>query len=905
MSSLQFGEFTLDRRLRELRRGGEVLSIPGKAFDLLSYMVSNAGRPLPKTELLDAVWPETTVEESNLSQNVFLLRKVLGSAGDGPIKTLAGRGYQFAAEVTEVEAAPKSQPPSPAQSFSSLTVEATETRMIVHDQVEERSPWTTRRRVWTSAVILLVAVGIAGGVGRQRWMNRSGEVPVPETIVPLKGSTEAPVRQAVAVLGFRDLSNHPEDAWLSTAVAEMLASEMSAGDKLRVLPSEEIARAQSDLAIKDSPIDSESKRASLRQATGADTLIQGSYVVVGEGQAQQLRLMVKAVDARSGKQLASLSETGRMGELFVLVDQAGGELRKNFSQSGSRAEGEQALSGMSHNTEALRLYAEGLERERAFDAHGAHSFFERAIEADPQFAMAHLGLADVWSDLGFMERASREAAEAYKLATGLPRAERLAVEADYKHFSQDDEGAIALYKSLSTFYPDDEKWGLKLASLQSAAGRQKDALDTLERLHKLQLTPAETVELDGIEGAAYAYIDDPQANDKARARLKEAIATADRQGGLFIHGRALRWECFALSHIGPVPPAQAACNQLKRTFQAIGDLQGVESATNNLGVLAQQVGDWKQAEADYEDARRLDHQVGNLEAEVDTIQNLAHLDLSQGELAKAIRESIELSHITGTSDDYHTAYEGHHYASAALLLSGRLSEAKVEALKAQESVDKENPQDFKIYQQARSRDDRAWVAYRAGDVSDARALFQQALAIVEPTHDDVGEAIFVSDEAWVALGRENPGNEFMEKLRHAAAVLSKLQDESDETIDAEVILARLDVQEGARDEGAQAMAKARMLDSKGDSLDVHIDVLLGDADVQQSLGHTAEAKRILQDEITVAKGHGFAYSNLAGEIMLAKLDAKIAPSPQNSSHLQSLIQEAKRAGFGGLIQQGR
>src|ERR1700744_1787609 len=119
-SSLQFGEFTLDRRLRELRRGDAVVSIPGKAFDLLSYMAANPGRALTKAELLDAVWPETAVEESNLSQNVFMLRKVLGSAGDGLIKTLAGRGYQFAAEVSEIESAPKQLPGPDAESFASL-----------------------------------------------------------------------------------------------------------------------------------------------------------------------------------------------------------------------------------------------------------------------------------------------------------------------------------------------------------------------------------------------------------------------------------------------------------------------------------------------------------------------------------------------------------------------------------------------------------------------------------------------------------------------------------------------------------------------------------------------------------------------------------------------------------------
>jgi DNA-binding winged helix-turn-helix (wHTH) protein/tetratricopeptide (TPR) repeat protein len=908
---IKFEGYEIDRARWQLSWRSESLPLNRKTFDLLVYLVDHANRVVGKDELLRALWPGSFVEESNLTQHIFLLRKALSRHASGTkiIETVPGRGYRFAALIDE---------PGNAEVREQVVIAASEsiTRFTIEEQEMDvpsdissaglRVPGSLRRRfLLTGASIAAFTIAVAGWFTWQHTLGHSRRAPVQRVLVPAEGSTGVPARQAVAVLGFRDLSNEPEDAWLSTAVAEMLATEMSAGDKLRVIPSEEIVRAQSDLGIRDSSKDSDTKRASLRQATGADMLIQGSYVAVGHGEARLLRLMVKVVDAHSGKQLAALSETGRLGDLFALVDQTGEQLRRNLSQEGSPAEDERALSGMSHSTEALRFYAEGLEAERAFDDHSAQSLFERAVDADPRFAMAHLGLADVWSNLGFMERASKEAAEAYQLSSNLPRAERLAVEADYRHFSHDDEHAISIYKSLSTFYPDDEKWGLKLAAAQRGVGKEKEALDTIERLRKLQLTPAETVESDGIEAVAYAYLDDAQANDKARTQLKEAIAIADKQGGLFIHGRAYRWVCYALSHIGPVPTAQAACEQSKTTFQAIGNLQGVEAATNNLGVLAQQIGDWKQAGADYEEARRLDHQLGSLEAETDTIQNLALVDLSQGDLPKSLRESTELSHITGTSDDYHTAYEGHHYATWALMLSGRLGEAKVEALKAQEAADKEHPWDFKVYQQARSRDDRAWVAYRVGDFNQARTLFQEAAAMVEPTHDDVGEAIFISDEAWVALVQGNPGNEFMARLRDAVAVLAKFQDVSDETIDAEVILARLDLQRGAKEEAAQAMAKAKMLDSKGDSLAAHMNVLLGDADLQQTLGHFVEAKKILQDEITSAKRHGFAYSDLAGEITSARLDAKIAPSSQNASHLQSLIREARRAGFAGLAGQSR
>ena len=902
---IQFEGYTIDRPRFMLQWKDEPVPLNRKTFDLLLHLVEYRDRVVTKDELLKALWPDQFVEESNLTQHIFLLRKALSrhESGGKIIETIPGRGYRFAATVV---AAPHQQ----------ITIGLTEsiTRITIEEEEDfsepaaielskaslDRSP--KRYRYLRPVLITLFAIiGCSCGLILYRHFHK---------IANTQSAPSAPVanseaRQSIAVLGFRNSSSHPEDAWLSTAVSEMLASEMSAGDKLRVIPNEDLARAQSDLGIKGSPVDSEAERTKLRQATGADMLVQGSYVVVGQGSAPALRLMVQVQNAHSGKQLASFSETGKLGDLFALVDQAGAELRKDLSQGVSQGDEEQALSGMSHSTEALRFYAEGVERELAFDSHSAQSFFERAIEADPKFAMAHLGLAEVWADLGFMERAARESAEAYKLSANLPRAERLAVEADDREFSKDYEHAISIYKSLSTFYPDDQTWGLRLASLQRKDGRRKEAVETLERVRNLPLTPAELVDLDGIEAVSYAHIEDPSANDKARALLKQAIAIADKQGGLFIHGRAFRWECFAMSHIGPVPDAQAACERSKATFQAIGNLQGVEAATNNLGVIAQQVGDWKQAEADYEDARQLDHQLGNLEYEVMMVLNLAQLDLAQGDLANTLKESGQLIHMNGTSDDYHIAFNGHFFAAWALLQSGRLREAKLEALEAQRSADKEHPWDFKVDEQAHAREVLGWIALRSGDATEAQRLFREALTLNEPTHDEADKAVFTVDEAATVPDQGNPGKAVMDRVQQAIEVLAKLQDHSDDAIEAGLTLTRLDLQSGAMAEASQAMAKARALDSKGDSVAVHFDVLLGDADLQQSLGHTVEARGDLQQVVTAAKAKGYAYYDLAGEIALAKLDAKMTPSVRNTSRLQALAQQSDRVGFRGLAHEAR
>ena len=89
---LTFGVYTLERSARQLRRGTEPIVIPPKAFDLLLFLAERPGRPLLKDEIMAAVWEGSIVEESNLSQNIFLLRKALAPDGPAIIKTLPGRG---------------------------------------------------------------------------------------------------------------------------------------------------------------------------------------------------------------------------------------------------------------------------------------------------------------------------------------------------------------------------------------------------------------------------------------------------------------------------------------------------------------------------------------------------------------------------------------------------------------------------------------------------------------------------------------------------------------------------------------------------------------------------------------------------------------------------------------------
>src|SRR5580658_7104866 len=97
----RFGPYGIDSGERLLRRSGELILLPPKAIDTLLVLVAGAGRMVEKGDLMQAVWPDTFVEEGALTRNISLLRKALGDTKEdgGYIETIPKRGYRFVAEV--------------------------------------------------------------------------------------------------------------------------------------------------------------------------------------------------------------------------------------------------------------------------------------------------------------------------------------------------------------------------------------------------------------------------------------------------------------------------------------------------------------------------------------------------------------------------------------------------------------------------------------------------------------------------------------------------------------------------------------------------------------------------------------------------------------------------------------
>jgi DNA-binding winged helix-turn-helix (wHTH) protein len=137
-----FGPFLLDPLRRRLTLDGEVVKLPATQFDTLLFLVQNPGWVVEKDELLAAVWGGRIVEESNLSQAIYLLRRALarGEGGEGYILTAPGRGYRFSADVHEVRCIPP-------HSASRATATAPAIDASVEGFAASQATRTRRRRV--------------------------------------------------------------------------------------------------------------------------------------------------------------------------------------------------------------------------------------------------------------------------------------------------------------------------------------------------------------------------------------------------------------------------------------------------------------------------------------------------------------------------------------------------------------------------------------------------------------------------------------------------------------------------------------------------------------------------------------------------------------------------------------
>ena len=262
----------------------------------------------------------------------------------------------------------------------------------------------------------------------------------------------------------------------------MLTTELAAGEQLRTIPGENVARMKSDLQLADADSFASDTLARITTSLGSDVVVFGSYAVIGDA----IRFDVRMQDARAGETVAAVAETGRESELFEIVSRIGSRLRNRLGVTElSASQVASVQASLPSNPAAARMYAEGLAQLRLYDAQAARRSLEQAVNADPKLPLAHSALALAWSALGYDQRAQQSAKRAYELSTSLAREDRMWVEGRYHDAMNEHAEAIKTYQALYSFFPDNLEYGLQLASAQTSAGKGQDALGTIDSLRRL------------------------------------------------------------------------------------------------------------------------------------------------------------------------------------------------------------------------------------------------------------------------------------------------------------------------------------------------------------------------------------------------------------------------------------
>jgi eukaryotic-like serine/threonine-protein kinase len=343
-----------------------------------------------------------------------------------------------------------------------------------------------RRPLWlrpwflgSAAAALLLTVAL--------WRGPFGRLPPPAESGPVPPAlAAAPARRTIAVLGFKNVSARPEAAWLSTALSEMLATELAAGNQMRVIPSENVARMRVELGLSEFSTLAGDTLARVRGILGSDLVVVGSYTVLGAEKDAPIRLDLSLQDAATGQTEQLDPQMKPASELFTLVSNCGIDLRKALGTAELQPdETRGTLAAFSTQPEAARLYAEGLALLRRFEVEAARVALERAVAADPQQPLAHAALASAWSAAGYDERAIAAAKQAFELARALPLEQRLEVEGRYREIASEWPKAIDVYRTLYGNYPDNLDYGLRLAEMLVAGGQGVEARAILQQLRGL------------------------------------------------------------------------------------------------------------------------------------------------------------------------------------------------------------------------------------------------------------------------------------------------------------------------------------------------------------------------------------------------------------------------------------
>ena len=432
----EFGRYRIDPDHRQLLCETKPVPLQPKAFDILLVLVQNSENVVPKDDLMKAVWPGTFVEESNLAQNVSVLRKTLGDpVGENRyIVTVPGRGYRFAEKVQVVDEG------EIATEEDKLVVQShTRSRLVVEEQqvpVKALAAKSRSLRRLVLASLFCVLVAAAGYL----YMHQAPKLSETDTIV------------------LADFDNRTGDTVFDGALRQGLSAQLAQSPYLNLISD---SRTSQTLALMGRPKDTQLTPELARevcQRTASAAELDGSIAQIGT----HYLLTLRATACASGDVLARTeSAAPDKNRVLDALGKIATQMRSKLGESLASVQkyDVQPSDVTTPSLEALRAYSLAVRAMGSNRPVESVTLFREAIRLDPNFAEAYSGLAINYFNMGETSQAEENGRKAYALRGHVSEREKLNMEMYYATFvTRNFEEARKSAQAAIQIYP--RAWGM-------------------------------------------------------------------------------------------------------------------------------------------------------------------------------------------------------------------------------------------------------------------------------------------------------------------------------------------------------------------------------------------------------------------------------------------------------------
>lgn len=459
---LEFGPFRIDPEQRLLWRDEQPIPLPPKAFDLLLVLTERGGQLVVKDDLMKLLWPDTFVEESNLAQHVFQLRKALGERAQDSayIVTVPGRGYRFTQKVRTI-------PATTLREEEALIVAShSRSRMVIEEHVSAlvTTPPAARSR---ATVVLAVLTVVATAAAAYFYTHRAPKLTTRDTVI------------------LADFANSTGDRIFDGALRQGLLSQLQQSPFLNLLSDQRVAET---LALMTRPADSKLTPNVARevcQRTASAAVLEGSIAQIGA----RYLLTLKATGCSTGETLSSaMAQAADKNQVLDALGKIAAETRRQLGESLASVQKYDVApeDATTSSLEALQAFSLGLRAERLNQGDEAASLFKRAISLDPNFAKAYVGLGVWYFSFDETSHAAENIRKAYQLRQRVSQREKLAIEVMYYAMVTGNCDAARKTLILDTqLYPREYAGFVNLATMASCLGNYDESLAAQQEAMKL------------------------------------------------------------------------------------------------------------------------------------------------------------------------------------------------------------------------------------------------------------------------------------------------------------------------------------------------------------------------------------------------------------------------------------